>query len=225
MVKLVLDKAARLTIKVHPHILRHACGYALANAGHGLLALQAYLGHCRRDGSRIFGETNSFHKRRAVMEKRGPKGPRITAPADALETDPPTDKELEHLWQQLMRWRCTPAGRTMPKELFVRLEQLIVYLRIQRPWSRQYIKVVRWKVVREGRDRGLSLEKACEEATRALEMSPAQADLEMMRKTYYAVEWTLPPEQRQAELKGTERPGDKGVRAFALAVLQAKPAG
>lgn len=37
--------AAGLTIKVHPHMLRHACGFALANAGHDTRALQAYLGH------------------------------------------------------------------------------------------------------------------------------------------------------------------------------------
>src|SRR5215831_13176547 len=30
---------------VHPHMLRHACGYALANRGHDTRALQAYLGH------------------------------------------------------------------------------------------------------------------------------------------------------------------------------------
>ena len=37
--------AAGLGLKVHPHMLRHACGYALANAGHDTRALQAYLGH------------------------------------------------------------------------------------------------------------------------------------------------------------------------------------
>jgi site-specific recombinase XerD len=30
---------------VHAHMLRHACGYALANAGHDTRALQAYLAH------------------------------------------------------------------------------------------------------------------------------------------------------------------------------------
>jgi len=30
---------------VHPHMLRHGCGYALANAGHNTRSLQAYLGH------------------------------------------------------------------------------------------------------------------------------------------------------------------------------------
>ena len=36
---------AKLGLKVHPHMLRHACGYALANRGHDTRALQAYLGH------------------------------------------------------------------------------------------------------------------------------------------------------------------------------------
>jgi integrase len=40
-----LGVAAKLSIKAHPHMLRHACGYALANAGHDTRALQAYLGH------------------------------------------------------------------------------------------------------------------------------------------------------------------------------------
>src|SRR5271170_6435111 len=36
---------AELRFKAHPHMLRHACGYALANKGHDTRALQAYLGH------------------------------------------------------------------------------------------------------------------------------------------------------------------------------------
>ena len=36
---------AGLGFPVHPHMLRHACGFALANAGHDTRALQAYLGH------------------------------------------------------------------------------------------------------------------------------------------------------------------------------------
>jgi len=38
-------EAAGLGLKVHPHMLRHACGFALANKGHDTRALQAYLGH------------------------------------------------------------------------------------------------------------------------------------------------------------------------------------
>jgi integrase len=36
---------AKLPFKAHPHMLRHACGYKLANDGHDTRALQAYLGH------------------------------------------------------------------------------------------------------------------------------------------------------------------------------------
>jgi integrase len=37
--------AAKFGFKAHPHMLRHACGYKLANDGHDTRALQAYLGH------------------------------------------------------------------------------------------------------------------------------------------------------------------------------------
>ena len=36
---------AQLGFPAHPHMLRHACGFALANKGHDTRALQAYLGH------------------------------------------------------------------------------------------------------------------------------------------------------------------------------------
>jgi site-specific recombinase XerD len=37
--------AAGLDLKAHPHMLRHACGYALANKGHDTRAIQGWLGH------------------------------------------------------------------------------------------------------------------------------------------------------------------------------------
>jgi integrase len=37
--------SAGFKFKAHPHMLRHACGFALANEGHDTRALQAYLGH------------------------------------------------------------------------------------------------------------------------------------------------------------------------------------
>src|SRR5262249_36440676 len=36
---------AKFKFGLHPHMLRHACGFALANKGHDTRALQAYLGH------------------------------------------------------------------------------------------------------------------------------------------------------------------------------------
>ena len=38
-------KYARIPFPVHPHTLRHACGYKLANDGHDTRAIQHYLGH------------------------------------------------------------------------------------------------------------------------------------------------------------------------------------
>src|SRR5262245_43717593 len=40
-----LGKRAGMPFTIFPHMLRHACGYALANAGHDTRALQAWLGH------------------------------------------------------------------------------------------------------------------------------------------------------------------------------------
>jgi type 1 fimbriae regulatory protein FimE len=37
--------SANLPFPIHPHMLRHACGYKLANAGHDTRAIQQYLGH------------------------------------------------------------------------------------------------------------------------------------------------------------------------------------
>jgi type 1 fimbriae regulatory protein FimB/type 1 fimbriae regulatory protein FimE len=36
---------AKLPFAIHPHMLRHACGFALANRGTDTRTLQAYLGH------------------------------------------------------------------------------------------------------------------------------------------------------------------------------------
>lgn len=38
-------KVAGLDFPVHPHMLRHACGFKLANEGHDTRAIQHYMGH------------------------------------------------------------------------------------------------------------------------------------------------------------------------------------
>jgi type 1 fimbriae regulatory protein FimB len=40
-----IGKCAKLSINVHPHILRHSCGFALANKGRDTRLIQDYLGH------------------------------------------------------------------------------------------------------------------------------------------------------------------------------------
>jgi type 1 fimbriae regulatory protein FimE len=36
-----LGERAGMAFPIHPHMLRHGCGYALANAGHDIRAIQA----------------------------------------------------------------------------------------------------------------------------------------------------------------------------------------
>ena len=40
-----IGERAKMPFPVHPHMLRHACGYKLANAGKDTRSLQGYLGH------------------------------------------------------------------------------------------------------------------------------------------------------------------------------------
>jgi len=40
-----LGEAAEMPFPINPHMLRHACGFKLANDGHDTRALQRYLGH------------------------------------------------------------------------------------------------------------------------------------------------------------------------------------
>jgi type 1 fimbriae regulatory protein FimB/type 1 fimbriae regulatory protein FimE len=40
-----LGKASGMPFPIHPHMLRHACGYKLANDGHDTRSLQHWLGH------------------------------------------------------------------------------------------------------------------------------------------------------------------------------------
>jgi site-specific recombinase XerD len=64
----VTHAGARLQLKADPHMLRHACGHALANKGHDTRAIQGWLGHwsitstavytvLARTGSGIFSES------------------------------------------------------------------------------------------------------------------------------------------------------------------------
>ena len=40
-----IGSRAKMQFPIHPHMLRHGCGYALANAGHDTRSQQAWLGH------------------------------------------------------------------------------------------------------------------------------------------------------------------------------------
>ncbi len=52
-------KLANIPFAVHPHMLRHACGYKLANDGHDTRAIQHYLGHKNITHTVRYTELNS----------------------------------------------------------------------------------------------------------------------------------------------------------------------
>jgi len=45
MIERTASRGLGLELKAHPHMLRHACGYALANKRHDTRAIQGWLGH------------------------------------------------------------------------------------------------------------------------------------------------------------------------------------
>ena len=47
--------AAKFTFLVHSHMLRHACGFKLANDGHDTRAIQAFLGRAQAAWKRLAG--------------------------------------------------------------------------------------------------------------------------------------------------------------------------
>ncbi len=54
---------ANLSVNVHPHMLRHACGYALADLGRDTRLIQDYLGHRNISHTVIYTASNQkrFH--------------------------------------------------------------------------------------------------------------------------------------------------------------------
>lgn len=52
-----VGKRANLPIGVHPHILRHSCGFALANKGHDTRLIQDLLGHRNITHTQIYTRT------------------------------------------------------------------------------------------------------------------------------------------------------------------------
>jgi site-specific recombinase XerD len=51
--------AAKLGIRAHAHMLRHACGFKLANDGVDTRSLQAYLGHRNIQNTAIYTKLSS----------------------------------------------------------------------------------------------------------------------------------------------------------------------
>lgn len=58
-------KRAGLNVRVHPHMLRHSCGYALANQGLDTRLIQDYLGHKNINHTVLYTASNPARFQRA----------------------------------------------------------------------------------------------------------------------------------------------------------------
>ena len=88
-VRKIVGRAGReagIEFPVHPHVLRHATGYKLANDGQDTRAIQHYLGHrnihhstrhpdSRRIGSKTSGEIEAPGRARRKFRRLGPTPP------------------------------------------------------------------------------------------------------------------------------------------------------
>lgn len=55
---IIKNAGKRLGLNIHPHILRHSCGYFLANQGYDTRFIQDYLGHKDIRMTEIYTKTN-----------------------------------------------------------------------------------------------------------------------------------------------------------------------
>ena len=63
---------AKLPFPVHPHMLRHTCGYCLANRGHDTRMIQDWLGHRQIQHTVRYTELDPERFRRAGMWSKRP---------------------------------------------------------------------------------------------------------------------------------------------------------
>jgi len=65
-----LGESAKLTIGVYPHMLRHACGYSLADKGADTRVLQDYLGHKNIRHTVLYTASNTM-RFKGLWQKKG----------------------------------------------------------------------------------------------------------------------------------------------------------
>jgi hypothetical protein len=108
-------------------------------------------------------------------------------PPEPREGDPvhmkePTKAELARL-RHLVSGRC---GKRLPITLQNKLEFVLLWAgwQIGRPWTRERIRYQRWRAVREGVKRGLTLDEACTYAVEKLADEPSRGRFGAMKRDY-----------------------------------------
>ncbi|WP_258794203.1 tyrosine-type recombinase/integrase, partial [Klebsiella pneumoniae] len=67
-------RAANISVAPHPHMLRHACGYSLADLGRDTRLIQDYLGHRNISHTVIYTASNSKRFQQIWDPLRGQSG-------------------------------------------------------------------------------------------------------------------------------------------------------
>ena len=109
-----LGEAAKMPFSVHPHMLRHACGYKLANQGVDTRSLQHYLGHkniqhtsgipsFHPTGSATSGEISVAGRMRLML-----------LAGSALGASPLQNRCSLAARRHLERWHARPGARGAP---------------------------------------------------------------------------------------------------------------
>jgi len=99
-----------------------------------------------------------------------------------------TEREHLQLFKRLQLWRLDhPDARPAP--LWEQLHQFFdTQWLLQYPMDREYIRHRRWSFVRQGRQRKKTLKEAYQYAVDACRGTPAEANAEMMKKDFDALE-------------------------------------
>ena len=97
-----LGVAADFDFPVHPHMLRHACGFKLANDGVDTRSLQAYLGHKQHPAHRALHRTGADAVQEFLARLIGPPAPGSAAVAagEAFSDDPCRREDVVRLGPQ-----------------------------------------------------------------------------------------------------------------------------
>ena len=110
--------AARLTVRVHPHMLRHACGYYLAERGHDTRLIQDYLGHRNIRHTVRYTASNPARFRRLWRGCKSRPLSGMDVRADARTVPPPAGEECRFPSARKVRRSenaSPPPARTCPQ--------------------------------------------------------------------------------------------------------------
>ena len=101
-----LGERAGMLFPIHPHMLRHGCGYALANAGHDTRAIQAWMGHKNIQHTMRYTELLTVNVAAKSSDQKATEPPPAPTPVVA-EVPPEVLQQLQTIVSDLAVLRHT----------------------------------------------------------------------------------------------------------------------